>query len=110
MKKVGIKAIILILFLLHIPLFASEWQKELDAAKALGIKFSSDNKTGLQELIQQKSGQTLSYQVTGESGPDHCKQFTVSVYLNGVAIGSGVGRTKKEAEQAAAGDALGKLK
>ena len=36
MKKVGIKAIILILFLLHIPLFASEWQKELDAAKALG--------------------------------------------------------------------------
>ena len=45
MKKVGIKAIILILFLLHIPLFASEWQKELDAAKALGIKFSSDNKT-----------------------------------------------------------------
>ena len=72
--------------------------------------FSTDNKTGLQELIQQKSGQTLSYQVTGESGPDHCKQFTVSVYLNGVAVGSGVGRTKKEAEQAAAGDALGKLK
>ena len=45
MKKVGIKVIILILFLLHIPLFASEWQKEVDAAKALGIKFSSDNKT-----------------------------------------------------------------
>lgn len=72
--------------------------------------FSSDNKTSLQELIQQKSGQKLSYQVTGESGPDHCKQFTVSVYLNGTAVGSGVGRTKKEAEQAAAGDALGKMK
>ncbi len=45
MKKVGIKAIILTLFLLHIPIFASEWQKELGVAKALGIKFSSDNKT-----------------------------------------------------------------
>lgn len=71
---------------------------------------NSDNKTCLQELIQQKSGQSLSYQVTGESGPDHCKQFTVSVSLNGEVVGSGVGRTKKEAEQAAAGDALGKLK
>ena len=72
--------------------------------------FNSDNKTRLQELIQQKSGQVLSYKVTGESGPDHCKEFTVSVYLNGNAVGEGVGRTKKEAEQAAAGDALGKLK
>ncbi|MBQ3009959.1 MAG: ribonuclease III [Oscillospiraceae bacterium] len=71
---------------------------------------NSDNKTRLQELIQQKSGQSLSYKVTGESGPDHCKEFTVSVYLNGLSVGSGVGRTKKEAEQAAAGDALGKLK
>lgn len=71
---------------------------------------NSDNKTCLQELIQQKSGQSLYYQVTGESGPDHCKQFTVSVSLNGEVVGSGVGRTKKEAEQAAAGDALGKLK
>lgn len=71
---------------------------------------STDNKTALQELIQQKSGQILEYAVTGESGPDHCKQFTVTVFLNGKAVGNGVGRTKKEAEQAAAGDALGKLK
>lgn len=71
---------------------------------------SADNKTALQELVQQKSGQVLSYAVTGESGPDHCKQFTVTVSLNGLPVGSGVGRTKKEAEQAAAGDALGQLK
>ena len=71
---------------------------------------SSDNKTRLQELIQQKNGQVLTYAVTGETGPDHCKQFTVSVSLNGDVVGSGTGRTKKEAEQAAAGDALGKLK
>lgn len=71
---------------------------------------STDNKTKLQELVQQKSGRVLSYEVTGESGPDHRKEFTVSVMVNGQPIGSGKGRTKKEAEQAAAGDALGKLK
>ncbi len=71
---------------------------------------STDNKTALQEFVQQKSGQVLEYAVTGESGPDHCKEFTVSVFLNGKAVGSGVGRTKKEAEQAAAGNALGQLK
>ena len=71
---------------------------------------TTDNKTALQELVQQKSGQVLEYAVTGESGPDHCKVFTVTVSLNGAAVGSGSGRTKKEAEQAAAGDALGKLK
>ena len=80
-----------------------------DLDKGLPVR-STDNKTALQELIQQKSGQVLEYAVTGESGPDHCKQFTVSVFLNGEPVGSGVGRTKKEAEQAAAGDALGKLK
>jgi len=66
----------------------------------------TDNKTKLQELVQVKHGQTLSYQVTGESGPDHRKEFTVSVFLNGQSVGSGTGHTKKEAEQAAAGDAL----
>lgn len=69
-----------------------------------------DNKTRLQELVQHKPGQILSYSVTGESGPDHKKEFTVSVVLNGEVVGSGTGHTKKEAEQAAAGDALGKLK
>lgn len=77
--------------------------------KGLPVR-STDNKTRLQELVQQKSGQTLSYGVTGESGPDHCKEFTVTVYLNGQPAGTGTGRTKKEAEQAAAGDALGQLK
>jgi ribonuclease-3 len=80
-----------------------------DLDKGLPVR-STDNKTALQELIQQKNGQVLEYVVTGESGPDHCKQFTVTVYLNGEAVGSGIGRTKKEAEQAAAGDALGKRK
>lgn len=69
-----------------------------------------DYKTELQELIQRKSGQSLSYALLGESGPDHDKVFTSEVCLNGKPIGSGSGRTKKEAEQAAAHAALEALK
>lgn len=77
--------------------------------KGLPVR-DTDNKTRLQELVQHRPGQVLSYAVTGESGPDHKKEFMVSVTLNGEVVGSGTGHTKKEAEQAAAGDALGKLK
>ena len=44
--------------------------------------------------------------MTGESGPDHNKRFSYAVYVNEVLAGEGEGRTKKEAEQAAAGSAL----
>ena len=71
---------------------------------------SGDHKTELQELIQRHSGQVLAYELVGESGPDHCKTFTARVTLNGVAIGEGEGRSKKEAEQAAACRALEELK
>ncbi len=66
----------------------------------------TDNKTELQELVQRKSGQVLCYVPAGESGPDHDKTFTFRVVLNGETIGEGSGRTKKEAEQAAACAAL----
>ncbi|MBR6115736.1 MAG: ribonuclease III [Oscillospiraceae bacterium] len=69
----------------------------------------SDFKTALQELVQRRSGQILAYELTGESGPDHDKTFSVRVLLNGEPIGEGVGRTKKEAEQTAAKNALGAL-
>ena len=69
---------------------------------------AADYKTELQELIQQKNGQVLTYAPTGESGPDHAKVFSASVSLNGEVIGEGSGRTKKEAEQAAC-QALKKL-
>lgn len=68
-----------------------------------------DFKTTLQELVQRESGQVLSYRLTGESGPDHAKVFRMDVLLNGTAIGSGEGRSKKEAEQAAAKAAVCKL-
>ena len=63
---------------------------------------TSDYKTALQELVQRKSGQTLSYVLLSESGPDHKKSFTMEVRLNDKPIGEGRGHTKKEAEQAAA--------
>ena len=68
-----------------------------------------DYKTELQERVQRKADQHLEYRLTGESGPDHDKRFTMSVLLNGSDIGSGTGRSKKEAEQAAAKAALEKL-
>lgn len=61
-----------------------------------------DFKTALQELVQRESGQVLAYHLTGEKGPDHAKTFSMEVRLNGKAIGSGQGHSKKEAEQAAA--------
>ena len=66
----------------------------------------TDFKTALQELVQRRSGQVLTYELTGEQGPDHAKVFSVQVLLNGEPAGSGTGRTKKEAEQSAAQNAL----
>ncbi len=65
-----------------------------------------DNKSLLQEEIQKEKGNTLSYEEVGESGPDHDKTFKFVVKLNDKVVGKGEGRTKKDAEQAAAGDAL----
>ncbi|NLL45396.1 MAG: ribonuclease III [Clostridiales bacterium] len=71
-----------------------------------GKKTSSDYKTTLQEIIQRKSGNQLSYGIISESGPDHSKSFVAEVLLNGKRIGTGSGKSKKEAEQAAAKNAL----
>ena len=68
-----------------------------------------DYKTQLQELVQQKKNQVLSYALVGESGPDHDKQFEVEVSLNGTVVGSGTGSSKKRAEQSAAASAIEKL-
>lgn len=70
---------------------------------------NADYKTALQELVQQKKNQVLSYTLVGESGPDHDKQFDVEVKLNGKVVGTGSGSSKKRAEQAAAHAALEKL-
>ena len=68
-----------------------------------------DYKTILQELVQQKKGQIVTYALIGESGPDHCKEFVVQVRVNDRIVGEGTGSSKKRAEQAAAKNALEKM-
>ncbi|MGM9593614.1 MAG: ribonuclease III [Candidatus Onthomonas sp.] len=65
-----------------------------------------DFKTALQEFVQRRSGQVLTYHLIGQSGPDHAKTFEMEVQLNGTPVGTGKGRSKKDAEQAAAHAAL----
>ena len=70
---------------------------------------NADYKTQLQELVQQKKNQVLSYALVGQSGPDHDKKFDVEVSLNGNVVGSGSGSSKKRAEQMAARSAIESL-
>jgi ribonuclease III len=71
-------------------------------------KLWQDAKSALQERAQEKEGVTPSYAVLRESGPDHDKQFVVGVYLKDVLLAEGMGKSKQEAEQAAAREALDK--
>ena len=68
-----------------------------------------DFKTQLQELVQRRSDQVMRYEMIGESGPDHAKVFEACVRINDEIVGTGTGRSKKEAEQSAARSALEKL-
>jgi len=70
---------------------------------------NADYKTALQEQVQQKKNQTLSYALTDETGPDHDKCFTVEVRLNGKVAGTGTGKSKKRAEQDADKNAIENL-
>jgi ribonuclease-3 len=70
---------------------------------------SLDHKTELQELCQERLKQLPEYKVVSESGPDHQKQFEVEVWIKGKVSGRGIGRSKKEAEQRAAKEAIARL-
>jgi ribonuclease-3 len=67
-----------------------------------------DFKTNLQEVAVQIDGALPEYRVSS-TGPDHAKTFTASVFIGGTELGAGNGRSKKEAEQAAAKEALVQL-
>ena len=69
----------------------------------------TDYKTQLQEILQREGGAAPSYAIIGESGPDHNKSFLARVMLHDGAFAEGSGRSKKEAEQAAARAALQSL-
>lgn len=68
-----------------------------------------DYKTDLQEVVQHKADQEMHYELVGSSGPEHAKVFEARVTINGTEAGRGTGRSKKEAEQAAARVALENL-
>ncbi|HLS88883.1 MAG TPA: ribonuclease III [Sphingobacteriaceae bacterium] len=68
-----------------------------------------DFKTFLQEEGQRRFRADPVYRVVGEEGPDHNKSFTVEVLIQGKVMGTGTGRSKKEAEQAAAEQAVARL-
>ena len=64
-----------------------------------------DAKSQLQQMAQAR-GQVVSYEVIGESGPDHAKVYTIACLIDGERISDGEGRSKKSAQQAAALEAL----
>lgn len=66
-----------------------------------------DYKSTLQEYVQSFKN-TLTYELINEEGPAHDKTYTVKVLMDGICLGVGVGKTKKEAEQMAAKEALEK--
>lgn len=68
-----------------------------------------DYKSVLQEFLQKRGPQTPVYEIIQTVGPEHDKIFTVQVSLNGKILGTGKGHNKKQAEQAAAQNALDKL-
>ena len=67
---------------------------------------NKDYKTLLQQIVQQERGEILEYVLVGESGPDHAKIFEIEARLNSNVIGHGQGKSKREAEQNAAKEAL----
>lgn len=77
--------------------------------EAIEGKIMRDYKTQLQEIIQRYSKEPIVYKLTDQMGPDHDKVFKMQVSLGDKVIGSGSGKSKKEAEQQSAKDALGKI-
>lgn len=78
--------------------------------KAGEFSDQTDYKTNLQEFLQQDGEIEIDYQLLAEVGPSHDRQFEVDVLVGDRVLGSGVGRNKKAAEQAAAKKALEQLK
>ena len=73
-----------------------------------GVTFVHDHKSYLQEMVQMER-KTIEYVTTKESGPAHDRTFEVDVIVDGIKFGHGIGKSKKDAEQNAAKDAIGKI-
>ncbi|MDQ4145532.1 MAG: ribonuclease III [Actinomycetota bacterium] len=82
--------------------FLEEIQRVVTAGESL------DSKGALQELVVRSGGPRPNYELTS-SGPDHDKRFAARVFIRGDLQGAGVGRSKKEAEQNAAREAIARM-
>lgn len=89
-------------FIIHL------FKEELDRIQPIN-GFYKDPKTTLQEYVQKEKGLKVIYEVVEEAGPDHDKRFSVIVRLADKIVGRGQGRSKKEAEQNAALEAINRL-
>ncbi len=87
----------------------------LEEASRIALRFvarhdslddSKDYKTILQEVVQRNHEENVEYVLVSETGPAHDRRFTVEVHLNSNVIGKGEGKSKKNAEQMAAKEAL----
>jgi ribonuclease-3 len=72
-------------------------------------EYGKDYKTQFQEFVQRDGDQKIEYKLCHEEGPDHDKTFYMEVLVNDALLGKGLGKTKKDAEQQAAHEALKKL-
>jgi ribonuclease-3 len=73
------------------------------------IQDDQDYKSSLQEYVQADDKRSISYKLIEEEGPPHNKIFTIAVYMDEIEMGIGKGKSKKNAEQAAAKEALNKV-
>jgi ribonuclease-3 len=80
------------------------WADELALIVAAPVEHNP--KGQLQEILQDQSGKPPVYEIVGSDGPDHLKSFAAKVSWNGMVLGNGIGRSKKEAQTAAALDAM----
>jgi ribonuclease-3 len=81
-----------------------------DIGRSRDYRQQENFKSWLLEHVQADGGKAPVYRVTAETGPDHYKEFTVDVVVRSAVMGTGKGASKKKAEQAAAREALEKLK
>ena len=88
--------------------FILEQMKKVIQDSVNGMNFM-DYKTQLQEMVQKNGEKKIVYEIIDQKGPDHNKLFVSQVKLGEKVLGTGEGKSKKEAEQNAAKSAIGKL-
>ena len=86
-----------------------KWFKKL--LQNLEKKVAKDNPKGnLQEAVQAKGNEPIEYRVLNVDGPDHAREFKIAVFIGGKRKGTGVGNSKKKAEEIAAEKAFKRMK